>query len=342
MVSTNQNIIQQANVNFKVPERRARLVSADDFVNWAKNNVLEAIDYHLENLVEPTRIIELPELTLNLEIGQEEDFFKESTEIKAKIWDQIYEQIKQVIKKEETSQLTIEDYRIKLLVDYLRSGVLTEMVDDEEWEVLVNTFLDAIKKNNKARSKLLDVVQNRAAFERFYDLVKSSGLDKLLRNWKLNIGGVVKTTAILKIFKKNKGDFTITKRTDFYYKIFQLIYLKIEEEDTLFPSLISLAWTQPKIAVGKLHIPKEIRPYFKAAGKEGFAVQKEILEITEKEKLKELTMETEEGSYVGQAGLVLLAPFLQTFLKKTGHIGTKGQLVAKKKVPILLHYLATG
>jgi hypothetical protein len=65
--------------------------------------------------------------------------------------------------------------------------------------------------------------------------------------------------------------------------------------------------------------------------------------VTKKvKKWENLSNELEDMAFVGQAGLVLLAPFLYMFLKNIGHTGGKGQLKGKRKLPMLLHYLVTG
>ena len=88
----------ELNINIEVGHQLSYNFFNDHFyTDWAKRNILDAIDHHAENLVAENSIIEIDNLEIDIDISADDFFGNDTDKLQAVIWDKIYYELKNTI-----------------------------------------------------------------------------------------------------------------------------------------------------------------------------------------------------------------------------------------------------
>jgi hypothetical protein len=125
---------------------------------------------------------------------------------------------------------------------------------------------------------------------------------------------------------------------------FLLIYFSSKSIESTFIHLLAKQLLSTGVPIQSIKISKSIHSILLNELGKRTELSKESVNVqttSEKSNPNQLEM-IEEGAFVSQAGLVLLAPFLPAFLKDIGYLNSDGEWTQQQQLPILLHYIATG
>ncbi|WP_149274960.1 contractile injection system tape measure protein [Pareuzebyella sediminis] len=351
-VTHNLNTINNAVLNFELETLESKMGGSSDFVSWAKSNILEAIDHHADNLTEAHTVVEIPDLEIALNLKEGLDFFKDSLAIQASIWDQVYNALKIAIKKKESTAVSAQHYWANVIFDYLKTGQVRESYETEDWNALVSAFFEELLVNDKLKNQWLAAIKTLSVFVRFFGL-RSQGLqDELIASLTGEKDAGKLTKDVLKLVSDHPDYFrSPLSIMSFYHTLFGLVSTTEQSVTELLSKVLRKYMIPNKIQGLTIDVPKEIESVVALLVKDGLNLKEIKGAIPEKSATTSQTQEDEahrewevlgEGVHISQAGLVLLAPFLTPFLKNIGYVDEKGERVSPLKIPIILHYLATG
>ncbi|TMM58008.1 hypothetical protein FEE95_00860 [Maribacter algarum] len=342
----NQNSIHDALITIDLYGDENTGFDSNDLLAWTKSNVLEAIEDNIDSLVTSDSIVEISELNITISLDHKVDFLKGDDTIKALVWDQIYSALKNTLKEKTTIRTPVQTYRASIILKYIQTGQLATDYSNEEWSIYSTAFFDDLMIGTNLAKIGGEIIFDKNTFSRFFELIEPVRLDKILDKLENENNTAIKIKALLRFVVENSNNFLPITAKDLYYKAF---FHLLQVENTFefaFEKLIDEFVVQKRIHDGKLKVPDEVSLEIKSFLKKNiFRKEDELGYGTEATKENESETEIEileEGSFIGQAGLVLLAPFLSLFLKKLGCLGSKGEPLKPNEVPILLHYLATG
>lgn len=347
-----QNTIHNAVLHFELGQTASEMPRSNEVVAWAKTNILEAIDHHAENLTDTNTMVQIQALEINLELPETSNIFEDVTKVQAFIWDQVYSSLKKAIREKKDAVMTVPEYQSQIVLRYLRSGYLNEHFKKEAWDNLVTSFFDTLLHDQVLRKQWLISIQNKSAFARFFSLQNTklhhSFIARLTREKEVD----KQIEAVLTLLKGHPQHFHApTPLHDFYRLLFSTLPYSKPSLAVMLSKTIRYYIASKRIPLATIHIPQEILAVMELLAIEGSILKSRTIWPTKEymysqqeadQKMDTLPALIPEGAYVGQAGLVLVAPFLATFLKNTGYLDRNGQLLKKTKIPILLHYLATG
>ncbi|WP_025665831.1 contractile injection system tape measure protein [Aquimarina megaterium] len=352
--------IHNAFIEFDFKTLTSDELKGNDFVDWAKKNVLETIDHHANNLTDIHTIIHIPEISIELNLNVEDHFFKDDEDLLSVISDQILSALKKSIHQNQSSKVSIEQYSANIVLEYIISGQINQYYSNEKWNDLVATFFEEIIANKELYMRWQNRIQNKSVFVRFFELVQISELKEFIRKWLGEKNALKWLTAVIQLQVVNPDYLWPINQVDFYFKIFRLLPKSEMSLSLTLQKVIRQQIKQSKAAIVKLKIPKQIEKELSAIfdhsdikrelnslAIEEYSVGKDPSneKSTDKEKntSEEVIIDVKgDSAYVGQAGLVLLAPFLSMFLKNLGYIDTKAGVLKQQEIPMLFHYIATG
>ncbi|QCX00967.1 hypothetical protein FGM00_12910 [Aggregatimonas sangjinii] len=348
-----QNNIQEAQLDFKIQNLATDGINGNDFVAWAKTNILEVLDCLATEYTKPETVVLMEELTLDLQLTVQNDLFSEGEKVRDTISRQLRAALKKALAENNISCLTHAHHNAKLVLGYLEQGLLTSCVSDEEWDGMVTSFYGELAVNQEVRFKWVQTIKNKHAFIRFFRLKSVPEQHELVAQLTSEIKVMQRINAYLKLFTANPDYFLSLPLIEFYYTLFTFLPNNNWSLGAVLQLMVVQHMIPDKITSQNLTIPKIILAEVSAALEQaptlkdhpfGNSTEREEQGIKEVPGKNTATMQhgTEVGAYIGQAGLVLLAHFLPQFLKKVGYLNEKGQLIDAVEVPILFHYMATG
>ena len=338
-----QNSIQKAEVNIYLESIQKDVHSGEELVGWVNSNVLEAIDHHTENLVAREEMVKIPILELSINLNEEKDLFNNDSGIRAQIWDQVYSSLRKAIREKTIPTISLKTYYANIVLNYLSTGQVNEFYSQERWDELISHFLITLTKEQILQSEFLRIIQKKEGFVRFYRLNGAEPVNNLLNYLTKDPDFSRKLKSIQKLLNTYSKHFIRLKKIDLYHRVFQQLGQGVVRLKPMLPVLIKGVSRTKSKTLNKIETTPEMRSVWYEVQQ---AINEDTLQLpvnTDRgDKELSATEELEEGAYVGQAGLVLLAPFLPAFLKNTGFLDSKGKLKKKRRIPILLHYVATG
>lgn len=343
MSSGSVNIIRQANLELEFRELDPKYLGENFFVDWGKEHVLEAIDYHANELTDGDSIVQIPELTIQVNFNSGNNFFEDGEGWNAVLNDRILTALKNAIAENRDLRTSVQAYRANIVLSYIMTGFLRQAVTDQKWQELTAAFFNEILENTRLQTQWFGIIQGREEFLRFFYMLNEKKLQEWLERWTgvLNLPRLLSGT--LSMFELNPGYFRPPSLPDFYFKVItQLPAMEMSLIPTL-QGIIEQSMSPEKGVHSELVVPEEIRPEIPdlfdiaSPGDIPFGKMEEI--SVGKEEIPDID---DKGAYVSQAGLVLLAPFLPAFVKDLGYVDDKGNLTKPRELPMLFHYIATG
>ncbi|HMB62274.1 MAG TPA: contractile injection system tape measure protein [Eudoraea sp.] len=337
------NIIREADLELEFSELGQKYLGGNFFVDWAREHVLEAIDYHANELTDEHSIVQIPELTIQVNFNSGNNFFKDSEGWSAVLNERILTALKKALADNKVSGTSVQLYRANIVLSYIRTGFLRQHVTDQKWEELITAFFEEILVNNRLQAQWFGIIQGREEFIRFFELLNERKLLAWLERWTGVLNLPLLLNGTLALFELNPGYFRPTSLSDFYFKVItQLPVMEMSLVPTL-QRIIEQNKGPEKAVHSELVLPGEIRQeipdVFEIAASKDIPNRKMEEISADKDGFPDIE---EKGAYVNQAGLVLLAPFLPAFVKDLGYADNKGNLVKPRELPMLFHYIATG
>ncbi|WP_299885367.1 contractile injection system tape measure protein [uncultured Lacinutrix sp.] len=353
IAARNHTIIFEAefNINLGVVDQFSNdLVNEHYFVDWAKKNILEAIDHHAENLIDPNSVIDIENLEIEIDITSANFFGNDKQGLKAVIWDKIYYELKKAIDASNTVSVSIQQYESNRVLKFINTGQLRIELSMHEWDQSIALFFSELLINKAVRQEWLISIQEKDAFIRFFNLKK----DYIITQWIDDLTEIKNVSKKLKIVYRlicsSLNYFSHITELDFYHNFFKQIfhthreeYLTDESIDSIIQKISSQLLKVDEVNIVEFISTKITKQEIKELFNKETILKKSSLETEIKFNDKNLVKEViEDGTHVSLVGLVIVCAFLPQFLKTLGYIGSEGEIQNQKAIPILLHYLVTG
>jgi len=270
---------------------------------------------------------------------------------------QIEAALKKAIREHKTHQIPIAEARANKVLTFLKTGQLESKLTNDQWENLVTEFYEELIKNKALQKRWVATLKNQDAFIRFFRLKSVAEQQEFLAVFTQERHVVERLKQTIQLFNANPDYFLFTTLISFYERIYQLLPTFNRSLTKVLAKVIAQQMIRQKIAIQHITIPKQVAKEVKLAmafatksNSEDNALESlhfseplknkgNISSLTEENTLEEAV---KEGTYVGQAGLVLLANFLPQFFKNSGYLNADGSFKDIQDIPILLHYMATG
>lgn len=344
MMVREKNRIKNAEIEFKFGTLKRVDLGGDTTVEWAKENIFRSIDQHADALTGAGSVVTIPELRIDVELILEGDFFIERDEMSAVISRQIRNALEKSIIENQKSEIPIAWHNAGIILKFIGHGQLSQFYSEADWNYLVTDFFRELAANEILRTELFGIIGNKDAFNRFFKLSSEENVKELLVNRVEEEDAGILIEASMNLFSRNPEYLYPIEPIDFYYRLYLWVPGKKMPVSGILQKITGEALIPGSIDFRKMKIPGEIKHVFSGALAETDHSKKE------KDRIPGDTPGPDEeppgllngGSPVGQAGLVLLAPFLPLFLKNLGYINGGGMITGQNEIPMLLHYLATG
>jgi hypothetical protein len=349
------NTIHSAELEFNFKSLDKVEAKESDFLHWAKEHILEAIDFHANQLIDSNTMVQMPLLNIDLDLNIQNRFFSnsESDEIKSLISDKIKEAIQKQLmgvaqvtplkNTTETVKYSLNQYKANSVLQYLQSGQSPYFIALNEWQENIFAFFEELLLDGIYRSTWVEIIQNRDALLRFLNLKSTDEIIEFLNEFTKERHLKLWFQEVLSVIEMNSAFFhplSLSSIVEYFF----VSYFSSKSIDKSFVEIFKAQLKANNVTIERLTIPDStkspITDWLKKVNIEEYVKQIPRQESsTTQNKPQELL---KEGAYVSQAGLVLLMPFINMFLKNIGYVSESGKLEKQKQLPILLHYMATG
>jgi hypothetical protein len=350
-----KNTIHSAALDFNFKSLQAEDLKENEWVDWAKSNILESIDYHANQLISQNEIVQIPFLEIDIDLLVKDKFFKnkDNDEIRALISEKIKSSLEKAISKSSsvasnqnsnsTQRLTVQQYRAFKVLRFIQTGQLEHYISPSEWLVYINSFFEELKLKSEVFFLWKENIQNEFILQRFLKLKSIEETITFLSEF-LEVKDLkILLTDSLSLLNENSTIFKTTSIEELVAN-FLLIYFSSKSIESTFIHLLAKQLLSTGVPIQSIKISKSIHSILLNELGKRTELSKESVNVqttSEKSNPNQLEM-IEEGAFVSQAGLVLLAPFLPAFLKDIGYLNSDGEWTQQQQLPILLHYIATG
>jgi len=337
-----KNVIHHAEIDFELRAIRKHSWSGQEFVNWTREYVLEAIDKHATELTDAHQMVTLPECRINLQFEELPDFTGSHESLRKYINLTIRNALKEAILRNQTSAIPLGKYRAGFVWAFIQSGQVAGSYRPEQWRQLVKSFFDELLADEHWGLLLMKLLPGEDAFKRFYGLAGEKIIRLLLAKWLPEQSPLHLIEAVQRLIEVNPDHFLEINHPDFYQQIFRHFGGGPGDLKKVLSRIVRQQLVRKRVSRKELKVsPNDVDLIASLFDKE-FLEPPEKDMILKEPGLEEIPEILGSGSYVAQAGLVLLVSFLPEFLRKTGYLDPQGKLMYIKKIPILLHYAATG
>lgn len=317
-----------------------------ELLSWTKEQVLEGMDHHMDNLVAPQQFLEISTLSLELDLSEATLYNSSKREIQAVLWDQIYHQLRTAVQAAANSEIsTPRAYSFELFIHYLKTGQLSELQLTKSWQQLVKESFIELEGSENATYNLTQILLNKDAFYRFAKLVDGSSLRKhLVRQFKSEeLAEVLQT--LMTVLKQDRRFVAPSDITELYFITHLTLAARSKSTASrLIPALVK-AVLEHHLIGGTLKIEEIESEQAVKTSLTAYIEQRTLLKPNKIiEAASTTTVDETSGKdiQISQAGLVLLAAFLPQFFRSMGYLDADGNLNDQKQIPILLHYLCTA
>jgi hypothetical protein len=177
-----KNTIHSAALDFNFKSLQAEDLKENEWVDWAKSNILESIDYHANQLISQNEIVQIPFLEIDIDLLVKDKFFKnkDNDEIRALISEKIKSSLEKAISKSSsvasnqnsnsTQRLTVQQYRAFKVLRFIQTGQLEHYISPSEWLVYINSFFEELKLKSEVFFLWKENIQNEFILQRFLKL----------------------------------------------------------------------------------------------------------------------------------------------------------------------------
>ncbi len=353
-----QNNIHNAEINFNYNIARSNILNGNNFVAWTKTYILEIVDEIANAYTASGTIIQIPELTMNLSITLEEDIFRVKTTVLQHLRAQIEAYLKKAIKENEIHQITVAQAKANTVLAYIKTAQLSSKLSASEWQDAVDCFFQELMGNPVLRENWIRTIGHKGAFVRFFRLKSVSEQQEFLEAYVQEENVLDRLNQTLYLFNANPDYFLFIPLLSFYERIYQLLAVHKGSLTKALQEMILQQMIHQTITVKNITVPKLLTTELRQAlflankekgdrneknrGKTAIAKTKDRLGKLPKVEGDDVVELLKDGSYISQAGLVLLANFLPQFFKNAGYLDKEGAFIEAREIPIVLHYMATG
>ena len=342
---SNNHIISRGNIEFAFNTIERNYIDSKKIVDWSKSYLLPLIEDQANKYGDPNHMVCLDQLNIELDISINGDFFKPDDALISQIRKQLAEIMKESIRAGAGRIVMRSSYDTDLIISFLKTGHLNRPVKEETWGRMVDNFTNTLFGHELYKQKVADLVITEDAFMRLFELLPVERFIEFIMQGKNVLQNKFHPLVLWKIIQQYPTHFRYAPLPRFLYHFFKLFGNKkmdipsgvaklIKEYSADKQSFNNIIVSAPEFQniLGNLEISTNdfMNQFHNAVVKE-----QEVM-------IPETSDELKEGINVLYAGLVLLAPFLTTFLKDIGRIDQQGDLIDKDQLPILLHYIISG
>ncbi len=351
--------IDRAEVTIAV-SGRADSIDAERLRKWTKGVLLEEFDRAASELCPDDRWFSISDLRIEVELSAHE-FVSDALAVRLSIREALLRQLNTRISGRQA--MTKHTFLHGVAIDYLRSGVLSPSRTKDTLKAALARILLDMAEEDAVRATLFEVLAQPAVYERFRTYAGDAALYELLAHstgrsaeaWSRFVG---KLPGILRRFPSLLRQASVAE-------LLRMLYLtnpfSVAEGSAmiriilqrLFASLTimgELSGSEQPVRLTDAQIRDDIEEAVRTSGLIlERAVIDEILDpaakeqrIVESAEQQIIDVPLPADMQVQNAGLVLLGPFLQTFFESICALNRDGTPVQPARLPMLLHYLATG
>lgn len=335
-------------------------IDAERLRKWTKGVLLAEFDRAASELCPDDRCVSIGDLRIEVELSAQ-DFDSDAVAVRLSIREALLRQLRDRVSGRQST--TMAEFLHLVAFDYLRSGVLSPSRTKDTLKAALARILLDLAEEEAVRATLFEVLAQPAAYERFrthagdaalYELLAYrtdrsaeawsrfiSKLPGILRRFPSLLRQATMAEILRMLFLPNSS--SVPERTDLIRSMLQRLFGALTREG-------AEPGSAPPIRLTDAQLRDDIEEAIRASG---LGLERAAIDgMFDPAAMQQLAMEAADTAMndvplpadmqVQNAGLVLLAPFLQTFLASVGALNRDGTPVQPARLPILLHYLATG
>lgn len=348
------HLIDRANVEINVDFYGQDVFRTDMWKAWTVERLLGTVEVLCEELSPPDKVIKINQLDIDIDIhGIDPD-----SPIPQNLVDAIRRNIDDKISESLINPESFEfsdRYDDNIIINYIRNGFLSQAFSISEWDLLVGNFIKKLRANKDLTKEVILITRSTQAFLRFFRLMQFDDLNSLIISITGDYSFPLKINILVEFMNSNRKYFRQTNKIE----IAQVALLgRIEQDLTLDGILIYLLESTLLSEIDGITLERfvnqhlELRRLFdREQTLHEFAAsrtipQEEIYGTDEAGTDKIIQHPESEhisASFIANnAGIVLMSPFLLSFLKELNQLNDENKLVDPERTVMLLHYLATG
>ncbi|MCB0503698.1 MAG: hypothetical protein KDD32_13535, partial [Bacteroidetes bacterium] len=284
------------------------------------------------------RLVQLSELNIHLDLKVDHNFFVESSTLKKAIDQKIQTALKEAIRQRAEPQMSLQQYHFNIVFGFIKTGLVASQYSEEEWDNLTDIFYrELLVSDGKQSSQFIAMIHHPTTFFRLYDLLGKARIWEVLSKLLPEVKSKQWFLVIEALFETHKEKLQTTIFVEFLQKwVLQLFFQQKPMREFISELVRDKTTLEAIIADWEDHIDEFVLPIKLL----------DSIQFTKEEQrhneAADLSRALENGLPVGQAGLILLAPFLPAFLRDIGFLNKDNRLQNALKLPIFLHYVATG
>ncbi|GAA4460556.1 hypothetical protein GCM10023189_35830 [Nibrella saemangeumensis] len=344
---TNRHTIGKARIELQLPDTAQADVST--VREWCVSVLLEDLDGVLSTICGPNEVMQLVRLSLVLTLPAWEG--ERSTAIREALQRQIREQVEQQAGQSFTHKVTLAEHRANTLLHYLQHGTLPTLLTEAGWSEWREGVQQQALADPWFQQRLAAVLTSEVTFRRWWQFTGEEFQYQLLDQW-VPITGLPWALFTEQLAAVQRLSFTNT--VELLQSVFLVLHHNwvVRHDSAQFLAQwfnrVPFAVFRPQsveLLIGTLPNPlrQQVLSLFDQLSEERLLSPEDQPTGTLRSKARATELDTHlaEGITVANAGLVLLANFLPTFLERLNEV-SDNQLRHPGRMPMLLHYLATG
>lgn len=334
-------------------------VDSDALRRWTVHVLLEEVDVVATELCPPGNWHVLPELPVEIDM-RAEDFLRDTPGFRALLRDAIRTQLHRSLT--ERSSVSETWYFSSTLLEYLASGTLPAGRSADRLHTALTYFMENFSTMDQdLHARLFAVLKQTDGYTRFMRHIGDAPLYELLHMQSGAAPDLWRRVlrALPPVLRKHPAFWRTANHDALLRQIFAILPEMATErsreiQEILRRLLATLRLTGTVRGAGQTSIPSEVMADM-AEALSAAGLPSDMETVAELFSLPPAA-NAPEGSqadtksvdlpasalHIAHAGVILLAPFLQTFLSSVDGLDDKGRLRAPERLPIFLHYLATG
>ncbi len=339
---------------------RADSIDAERLRKWTKGVLLEEFDRAASELCPDDRCVSIGELRIEVELSAQE-FDSDAVAVRLGIREALLRQLRDRVSGRQST--TMAGFLHLVAFDYLRSGVLSPSRTKDTLKAALSRILLDMADEEAVRAALFEVLAQPTAYERFRTHAGDAELYKLLA-YETGRSAEAWSRFISKlpgILRRYASVFRPASAAELLRLLFVTHPSSVPESGELLRDMLhrlinalkvseAESGSTPSNRITNAEIRDDIEEAIRTSG---LALERaSIDEMLDPAAMQQPAIESADTTEsdvplppdmrVQNAGLVLLAPFLQSFLSSIDALNRDGTPVQPARLPMLLHYLATG
>ncbi|MCZ7558491.1 MAG: contractile injection system tape measure protein [Bacteroidia bacterium] len=354
----NTHRIDSANVSVHLNDV-VQDVDSEALRRWTIQVLLEELDVAATDLCPPDQWYVLPTFSVVIDIHGE-DFLRDAPSLRMLLRDALRTRLlEQLDSAGGRSEIV---YYSAIVLEYLATGTLSAARRGTRLHTALNFFIEHLSAMDQGQhASVIEVLRQPDAYTRFLRHIGNAPLYELLH---LYSGGSPElwrlvVRALPPVLRKHPSVFRMAEHDEILRYIFAVLSGMETPQTAGMQEILRrvLAMLRSDRRDAGKYVPvvsyEVMADMAEALSAAGLAADSETVAVLFSLSPAEVSSPDDEIAprpgdlppsplLIENAGIVLLAPFLQTFLASVDGLDHRGNLRAPERLPIFLHYLATG